>query len=123
MSTYYVACDLGAESGRVSVGSLIKGKLLVSELHRFPNVPVREKDSLYWDIPQLYQEMVEGLRKVAVREDPIASVSCDSWAVDYLLFDSDGSLIAPTYHYRDPRSQAGMKEVLSKLTWETIYSE
>lgn len=123
MSNYYVACDLGAESGRVSVGFLNKGKLQVSELHRFPNVPVREKDSLYWDIPQLYQEMIEGLRKVAVREDPIASVSCDSWAVDYLLFDSDGSLITPTYHYRDPRSQAGMKEVLSRLGWETIYAE
>lgn len=123
MSTYYVACDLGAESGRVSVGCLNKGKLLLSELHRFPNVPVKEKDSLHWDIPQLYQEMIEGLRKVALREDPIASVSCDSWAVDYLLFDSDGALISPTFHYRDPRSQAGMKEVLSRLPWEIIYSE
>ena len=46
MSNYYVACDLGAESGRVSVGCLNKGKLQLSELHRFPNVPVREKDSL-----------------------------------------------------------------------------
>ncbi len=123
MSNFYVACDLGAESGRVTVGSLNQGKLALSELHRFPNIPIREKDSLYWDIPQLYQELLEGLRKVAVREDPIHSVSCDSWGVDYLLFEPDGSLITPTFHYRDPRSRVGSKEVLSKVNWELIYAE
>src|SRR5262245_22004444 len=118
MTHFYVACDLGAESGRVTVGTLQKGKLLLSELHRFPNIPVKEKDSMLWDIPQLYQELLEGLRKVAVREDPIDSVSCDSWGVDYLLFESDGSLITPTFHYRDPRTRLGAKEVLAKVPWE-----
>src|SRR5206468_2327271 len=46
-----------------------------------------------------------------------------SWGVDYMLFGADGSLIPPTYHYRDPRSRAGMKEVLAKVPWETIYAE
>ena len=123
MTTYYIACDLGAESGRVIVGTLNKGKLLLSELHRFPNQPIKDKGSLYWDIPQLFQETLSGLRKVAQREDPVASVSCDSWGVDYMLFEADGSLITPTYHYRDPRSQAGLDEVLSKVAWETIYAE
>jgi rhamnulokinase len=123
MSTFYVACDLGAESGRVTIGSLNKGKLTLSEIHRFPNVPIKEKDSLHWDIPLLYQELLEGLRKVGVREDPIQSVSCDSWGVDYLLFESDGSLITPTFHYRDPRGQTGMKDLLHKLKQDTIYEE
>lgn len=123
MTTHYVACDFGAESGRVMVGSLNKGRLLMSEMHRFPNVPLKEKDSLHWDVPQLYQELLQGLRKVAVRDDPISGVSCDSWGVDYLLFESDGSLITPSFHYRDPRCPAGMKEVLSKVTWPTIYAE
>ncbi len=123
MSTYYVACDLGAQRGRVSVGALNKGKLQLTEAHRFPNVPTADKHSLYWDIPQLYGELIEGLRQVGTREDPINSVSCDSWAADYLLFDHDGSLIPPTYHHDDPRAQAGMEEVLGKVPWETIYSE
>jgi len=123
MATYYTACDLGAESGRVMVGTLNKGRLLMSEVHRFPNNPIKDKDSLSWDIPKLFQELLIGLRKAAQRDDPIASVSCDSWALDYMLFESDGSLITPTYHYRDPRSQAGMKEVLGKIPWETIYAE
>src|SRR3989442_6475820 len=123
MTTYYIACDLGAESGRVMAGTLNKGKLMMSELHRFPNNPIHDKESLYWDIPQLFQETLVGLRKVAQREDPIAGVSCDSWGVDYLLFESDGSLITPTYHYRDPRGEAGMRKVLAKVPWETIYAE
>jgi rhamnulokinase len=123
MTTYYIACDLGAESGRVMAGTLNNGKLMMSELHRFPNNPIHDKESLYWDIPQLFQETLVGLGKVAQREDPIASVSCDSWGVDYMLFEADGSLIAPTYHYRDPRCGQGMKDVLAKVPWETIYAE
>ena len=122
-TTYYIACDLGAESGRVMEGSLNNGKLMLSELHRFSNQPIKDKDSLYWDIPKLFQEVLTGLHKVAEREDQVAGVSCDSWGVDYLLFESDGSLMTPTYHYRDPRSQGGMKEVLARIPWETIYGE
>ncbi len=51
------------------------------------------------------------------------SISCDSWAADYLLFEPDSSLITPTYHYRDPRSREGMQKVLSKVPKETIYQE
>src|SRR6185503_13510706 len=69
------------------------------------------------------QETLVGLRKVAAREDPVASVSCDSWGVDYMLFETDGSLINPTYHYRDPRCESGMKDVLAKIPWETIYAD
>ena len=68
MTTHYIACDLGAESGRVIQGTLNNGKLLLSELHRFANQPIQDKGSLYWDIPQLFQETLVGLRKVAERE-------------------------------------------------------
>ena len=69
MTTHYIACDLGAESGRVMEGTLSNGKLVMSELHRFPNNPIQDKDSLSWDIPHLFQETLVGLRKVAQRED------------------------------------------------------
>jgi rhamnulokinase len=123
MDNYYIACDLGAEVGRVMMGTLHKGKLTVSEVRSFPNQPVREKDSLQWDIPQIYQEIILALREVSAYEEPLDSISCDSWGGDYLLFESDGSLTRPTYHRNDPRAEAGMKEVLDKVPWETIYDE
>ena len=42
MSTHrYIACDLGAESGRVILGTLQEGLLTLEEMHRFPNDPVQ----------------------------------------------------------------------------------
>jgi rhamnulokinase len=105
------------------LGTLHKDQLTVSEVRRFQNVPVKEKNSLLWNIPQLYQEILAALREISVYEEPIDSVSCNSWAADYLLFEPDGSLVPPTYHHNDPRTEAGMKEILSKVPWETIYEE
>ena len=33
---HYLACDLGAESGRLMLGTLADGRLSLEELHRFP---------------------------------------------------------------------------------------
>jgi len=123
MSKYYVACDFGVESGRVALGTLDKEKLTVSEVRRFQNSPIEEKGSLQWNIPELYEETLAGLREISKYDEPVDSISCDSWAADYLLFGNDGSLITPAYHYDDPRGEAGMKEVMSKTPWEKIYAE
>jgi len=105
------------------MGILNQGSLTLSEIRRFQNLPVKEKDSFQWDIPHLYQETLDGLRAVGGYEEAVDSISCDSWAADYLLFESDGSLITPTYHHSDPRAQEGMQKVLSKVPREAVYQE
>src|SRR5664280_2743552 len=109
MSKYYVACDLGAESGRVMLGTLNQGSLTISEVRRFQNVPINENDSLQWNIRQLYQETLDSLHAVGTYEEAVDSISCNSWAADYLLFEADNSLITPAYHYCDPRTKEGMQ--------------
>src|ERR1035438_8807038 len=89
MSKFYVACDLGAENGRVMMGTLNQGSLTISEVRRFQNLPIREQDSLQWNIPQLYQETLDGLHAVGTYEEAVESISCDSWPADYLLFEAD----------------------------------
>lgn len=123
MSRRYIACDLGAESLRISLGHFKNGKLEVSEISRFANTPIRDRNSLYWNIPALYQETLAGLKLIGQRGDPIASVSCDSWGVDYLIFDKNGGLLSPTHHYRDPRSAAAMRKFLKKVPWEKVYEQ
>ena len=123
MNKFYVTCDLGAAHGRVMLGLLHQDKLTVSEVRRFQNQPVQTKNSVHWNIPELYQETIDGLRQVSRYEEPIDGISCSSWAGDYLLFGSDGSLITPTHHHSDPRGEAGMEAVLSKLPAKAIYEE
>ncbi len=123
MKNHYVACDLGAESGRVVFGTLRNDELSISEVHHFDNAPLQDAELLQWNIPQLYQETLEGLRIIGTYEENIDSISCNSWAGDYLLFGSDGSLITPAYHRRDRRSADGMKKIISKVPVETVYEE
>jgi rhamnulokinase len=123
MTTRYLACDLGAESGRLMLGTLSDGRLALEEVHRFPNVPLKAGGSLHWDIPFLFEELKTGLREAANRRISIASISADSWGVDYTLFDHSGSLISPTFHYRDARTARGVGCVQARVDWPTLFHE
>lgn len=105
------------------LGTLHKDRLNISEVHRFANVPLREKDAVLWDIAQMYQETLVGLREIGAYEEPVDAISCHSWTGDYLLFHADASFIAPTHHHGDPRTAEGRREVLKKLSWESLYAE
>ncbi len=123
MRSFYAACDLAPDSGRVMLGTLQDDKLTLSEVRRFANEPVQEKDSLQWNIPHLFEEILAGLRDIGAYDEAVESVACTSWASDYLLFEADGSIIAPAYHHRDRRSVEGMQRVLARISSEAIYSE
>ena len=107
MATHYLACDLGAESGRLMLGTLDGGKVSLEELHRFPNGPVKTGGALHWNMDALFAELRAGLKKAAARKLPIASFSADSWGVDYILYDERGAVMKPVWHYRDGRTTRG----------------
>ena len=54
---HYIACDLGAESGRVILGSLDGGRLTLEEAHRFPNGPIHIAGSMRWDVLRIFEEL------------------------------------------------------------------
>jgi rhamnulokinase len=123
MTNYYLACDLGADSGRLMLGTLDGSKLTLDQIHRFPNGPIKADDSLHWDTPKLFKELKAGLKKAAKLKLPIASISCDSWGVDYLLLNQSGKIISPAFHYRDPRTQKGVENCKAKVDWPAIFAE
>src|SRR5579872_1979518 len=102
--SHYLAIDLGAESGRVMLGTLTGGRLALEEMHRFPNQPVRLPGGLYWDALRLHHEMVEGLTAAGRRGLTIAGIGVDTWGVDFALLARDGSLVDNPRHYRDERN-------------------
>jgi rhamnulokinase len=119
--THYLAIDLGAESGRVMLGTLWEGRLTLEEIHRFSNGAVVIKGSRRWDLLHLYAEIVEGLRKAGARDLPIRSLSSDSWGVDYALMKGCEPFLTTPYQYRDERTD-GSYERLGDVTREEIYA-
>jgi rhamnulokinase len=123
MATHYLACDLGADSGRVMLGTLDNGKITVEELHRFPNGPVKTSGALHWNFAGLLEQLKTGLKIAAARQLPIASISTDSWGVDYVLYDDRGLVMTPVWCYRDSRTAYGVENVRAKVDWPTTYAE
>jgi len=118
----YLAFDLGAESGRAISGVLSGSSLAVEELHRFPNNPIREGSSIYWDTDRLWQEIRRGM-DVAVRERKLTldGIGVDTWGVDFAMIDADGKLVGRPRHYRDPRNQSAMAKVFEFVPREDVF--
>jgi rhamnulokinase len=120
---HYIACDLGAESGRVMLGRLEDGRLEIEELHRFPSAAVRVLGTLRWDVLRIFEELKSGLRAVAQRNLPIVSLSVDSWGVDYVLLNAVHPVLSPPFHYRDARTEETYDKVQAKVGAKLIFAE
>jgi rhamnulokinase len=118
---YCAAIDLGASSGRVSIGSLENSTLSIQEVHRFKHEAVHDATgALRWEWEKIVEEVVRGLH-AAQKIGEIVSIGIDTWAVDYGLLDSDGALLEQPYCYRDSRTDGLMKSISDSLGAEWIY--
>jgi len=120
----YLAIDLGAESGRVILGTIDDDNLVLEELHRFPNTPVRLPDGFYWDVLRLWHEVKQGLSVAGRgRKLTIDGVGVCTWGVDFALLTRDGSLAANPRHYRDARNNGMVERTTAIVSRERIYEE
>ncbi|MBA4385354.1 MAG: rhamnulokinase [Anaerolinea sp.] len=120
----FLALDLGAESGRAILGCLDSKKLKLQEIHRFINIPVKEDNSLHWDVMRLWSEMKQGLA-AAIKETngSLISLGVDTWGVDFGLLDSKGSLLGNPFHYRDRRTDGMVDAAFKKVSQREIYEQ
>lgn len=119
----FLAVDLGAESGRVFVGILDDGKLLLEEIHRFPNSPLTVSGHLRWDVPALFREIKKAFRLAAEKgHGDIVSVGVDTWGVDFGLVRKDDNCVELPFTYRDSRTVGMMEAVFAKIPRETLYN-
>jgi rhamnulokinase len=98
----YAAIDLGASTGRVALGRLAGDRMTLTDLHRFPNRPVRLPTGLHWNLLALFSESLAALKSAG----PLRGIGVDTWGVDYALLDERGRLLGLPFHYRDGRSDA-----------------
>ena len=120
---FCAAIDLGASSGRIAVGSLDSGSLVIQEVHRFKHeAKVIEGGGLHWEWSKIVEEVKTGLLK-AQELGEIISVGIDTWAVDYGLLEIQGNLIEEPYCYRDSRTDGLMQSISDSLGAEWIYQK
>jgi len=121
MAHYYLAIDLGASGGRHILGHVERGKLVLSEVHRFSNAPEKKGGSLIWDVNKIFGEITAGLEKCAglVKDNGLHSVGIDTWGVDYVLIDKEGKIVEPAFAYRDSRTEPFFKTFMPH---EELYS-
>ena len=118
----HLAVDLGASSGRVIAGAMADGKLVLEEIHRFANEPVRVQSSMQWNLLGLWHEVQNGLRLGGQKFDQIASVGVDSWGVDYALLDARDCIAGPVRHYRDERTRGMVERAFEIVPRDEIFA-
>lgn len=117
------AVDLGAESGRVSLGRFDGTRIEIEVIHRFPNRSTRLAGTLTWNTLELFIEIQQGLRKAGqVAGGPIASVGIDTWGCDFGILDAGGRLLGIPVHYRDKRTEGLIDEVTARIPREELFA-
>jgi rhamnulokinase len=106
------------------LGTLDAGKLVLEELHRFPNTPVRLHTGLYWDTLRLFHKICYAL-SICGRERKIAldGIGIDTWGVDFALLGADGALVDNPRHYRDARNNGMLERTFALVSREEIFRE
>jgi rhamnulokinase len=119
MIKYCLAIDMGASSGRHILGHIENDKLILEEMYRFPNGPVKKDGNIVWDCSALLNEIITGMKKCSQIGKIPKTVGIDTWGVDYILLDKNGNEIMPAYSYRDLRTE---KYLNTSVPYEELYS-
>jgi len=117
----FIAIDLGAESGRIMLGTLKDNRITLEEIHRFVNRPVDILGRLYWNVTQMFQDIKEGLSKAFSKYKDIESIGIDTWGVDFGLVTKEGYLAGIPVCYRDHRTDGILEKAFRVMSKEEIY--
>ena len=121
MQKYYLAVDIGASSGRHILGSIEDGKIKLEEIYRFENGMVKKDGTLCWEHDKLFAEIKNGLKKCNEIGKIPCSMGIDTWAVDFVLLDSNDQMIGKTAGYRDKRTEGMDDKVYELISEDSLY--
>ena len=122
-TSYYLACDLGLEEGRIMLGILTKGQLTMQEMAKFPVRTRTVKGLLCWDLTALEKQIFASIAQAASLDLPISGLSATSWDGDFVLLDGkDRPLQFPSCG-TNGRDESSTQRLLKKLPLAAIYAE
>jgi rhamnulokinase len=119
----HIAVDIGASSGRLVVGMKDQERIYLKEIYRFENEIEERSGHYFWNIENIFQEILKGLMaaKQAGIED--CTLGIDTWGVDYVLIDGEGNRIQEVYAYRDERTKMAIQNLQQEKSLEEIYQK
>ncbi|MDD3430031.1 MAG: rhamnulokinase [Oscillospiraceae bacterium] len=119
---YYLAIDIGASSGRHILGHVENGRMVLEEMYRFDNKQILKNGHDCWDINHLWQSILQGLKACKAANKVPVTLGIDTWAVDFVLVDGDGTPVSDAVAYRDGRTKNIRSELEHTLTFAQHYS-
>jgi rhamnulokinase len=121
-SNSFLAVDLGATSGRVISGSIENGKLVLEDIHKFPNEMIAIHGNHYWNIFHLFRQIKEGLTIASRKGIKPVSIGVDTWGVDIAFVGEDGSLMGLPYAYRNFTTRENTDSFLKQFPLDELYA-
>ncbi|HEX4139309.1 MAG TPA: FGGY-family carbohydrate kinase [Candidatus Methylacidiphilales bacterium] len=118
MTTYYLACDLGLERGRILLGTLNRAQLTLQEIATFP---VRAEGAAGPDLAELEKQIFAAIAQAAALDLPISGLSATSWDGDYVLLDAKDRPLPIKANGK--KSASTTDRLLKKLPMAAIYAE
>lgn len=119
---YYLAIDIGASSGRHILGHVENGKMVLEEMYRFDNLQVRKNGHDCWDMDNLWNGIMGGLKACGAAGKIPVTIGIDTWGVDYVLLDEHDQVLGDAVAYRDSRNEGMDLEVSKFITPEALYA-
>ncbi len=123
MHPYYLAIDIGASSGRHILGHTEQGKLILEEVFRFDNLQVFKDGHDCWDMENLWNGIIGGLKACKELGKIPATVGIDTWGVDFVLLDEKDQVIGDAVAYRDSRTEHMDRLVETKISPAELYEK
>ncbi|MCL2600297.1 MAG: FGGY family carbohydrate kinase [Treponema sp.] len=118
---YAVAVDLGASSSKIAAVALHGNEVCLEDVYVFPNVPLKLGPGLYWDIFDLYKNIISGLSRFGAKYGKPASIGIDTWGATYGFLDAKGRLAEPVFHYRDNRTSGVLRKMYEVVPKRKIF--
>ena len=122
MANYYLAIDIGASSGRHILGHVEEGRILLEEMYRFDNKQVHRDGHDCWDMDNLWEGILGGLKACKEAGKIPQTIGIDTWAVDFVLLDEQGRMIGDAVAYRDGRTKEADKLVDRVIPARELYA-
>jgi rhamnulokinase len=119
---YYLAVDLGASSGKMILGHVEDGRIILEEVHRFDNNLVEKNGRLCWDLENLFDCIVQGLKNCKAAGKIPQTLGIDTWGVDFVLLDRDYNMLGDSVAYRDRRNEGMDEYVEARISEQELYS-